>query len=124
VKREAQAAADAGLAVRFEDEAPLPFLTRAAARFDNQAQFNPRVYLDGLAARIPGGGSFIFDDTRVVNVREGEPCVVECENGSLTRFGRTSSRSRRPAIVRTVFSGTPPTRITTRDGRTRTRVRS
>ena len=84
VKREAQAAAETGLDVSFVDDVPLPFLTRGAARFDNQAQFHPREYLVGLAARVPGNGSFLFDETCVINVREGEPCVIECENGSLT----------------------------------------
>ncbi|HEY8711667.1 MAG TPA: hypothetical protein VIM68_02280, partial [Thermoanaerobaculia bacterium] len=33
---------------------------------------------------MPGSGSFLFDETRVINIREGEPCVIECQNGSLT----------------------------------------
>lgn len=84
VKREAQAAKEAGLAVRFVDDVPLPFLTRGGARFDNQAQFHPRDYLLGLAAQVPGSGSFLFDETRVIDIREGEPCVIECDGGSLT----------------------------------------
>jgi len=84
VKHEAQAAAEAGLSVAFVDDVPLPFLTRGAARFENQAQFHSRRYLLGLAAHVPGGGSFLFDETRVVDIREGEPCVIDCENGSLT----------------------------------------
>ena len=84
VKREAQAAAEAGVAVRFTEDVPLPFMTRGAARFENQAQFHPREYLIGLAARIPGDGSFIFDETHVIGIREGEPCVVECGGGTVT----------------------------------------
>jgi glycine/D-amino acid oxidase-like deaminating enzyme len=53
-------------------------------RFENQAQFHPRDYLAGLAARVAGDGSFIFDETHVAAIREGEPCVVECDSGSLT----------------------------------------
>ncbi|HSP33984.1 MAG TPA: FAD-binding oxidoreductase [Thermoanaerobaculia bacterium] len=79
VKREAQTAADLGLKVRYEDEAPLPFLTRAAARFDDQAQFNPREYLNGLASRVQ-----VFGNMRVIDVREGEPCVVECDRATFT----------------------------------------
>jgi glycine/D-amino acid oxidase-like deaminating enzyme/nitrite reductase/ring-hydroxylating ferredoxin subunit len=84
VKREAIAAAEAGCAAKFVEDVPLPFLTRGAVRFENQAQFHPRKYLLGLAARLVGDGSFLFDETRVANINEGEPCTIECENGSLT----------------------------------------
>lgn len=84
VKREAQAAAEAGLAVLFVEDVPLPFLTRGGARFADQAQFHPGEYLNGLAARVPGDGCFIFDETRVINIREGEPCIIECDGGSIT----------------------------------------
>jgi len=84
VKREAAAAADAGLRVKLLDEAPLPFLTRSAVMFEDQAQFHPREYLTALAERIRGDGSFVFEETHVVDIREGEPCVVECTNGKLT----------------------------------------
>lgn len=84
VKREAIAAAEAGLGARLVDDVPLPFLTRGAVRFEDQAQFHPRDYLTALAERVRGDGSFIFDETHVVDIREGEPCVVECETGRLT----------------------------------------
>jgi Rieske Fe-S protein len=48
-------------------------------RFANQAQFHPREYLLQLLQAIPGDGSFVFEDTRVVNIEDGEPCVVETE---------------------------------------------
>ncbi|HEX9161584.1 MAG TPA: FAD-binding oxidoreductase [Thermoanaerobaculia bacterium] len=84
VKREARAAAEAGLNIELLDDTPLPFLTRAAAKFVNQAELHPRDYLAGLAARVHGDGSSIFETTRVVDIREGEPCVVECEEGTIT----------------------------------------
>jgi nitrite reductase/ring-hydroxylating ferredoxin subunit len=72
------------VAAKFIEDVPLPFATRGAVRFENQAQFHPRDYLAGLAARVAGDGSFIFDETHVAAIREGEPCVVECDSGSLT----------------------------------------
>ena len=84
LKKEAIAAAEAGLATRFVEEVPLPFPTRGAVLFENQAQFHPREYLIALAKRIPGDGSFVFDTTHVTSIREGDPCVVETEAGSIT----------------------------------------
>ncbi|HUP43952.1 MAG TPA: FAD-dependent oxidoreductase [Thermoanaerobaculia bacterium] len=84
LKKEAAAAGEAGVAARFVEEVPLPFPTRGAVLFENQAQFHPRQYLIALASRIPGDGSYLFDGTPVVKIVDGEPCVVETENGRLT----------------------------------------
>ena len=84
LKKEAGAATAAGLTARFIEEVPLPFATRGAVVFENQAQFHPREYLLALAARIPGDGSFIFDETYVTRLEEGEPCVIETEGGRIT----------------------------------------
>ncbi len=83
-KAEVEAAVKLGLPATFTSETPLPFPVKAAVRFDNQAQFHPRKYLLALAQDIPGGGSYIFEETRVVDVEEGEPCVVTTEKGKIT----------------------------------------
>lgn len=84
LKKEAVAAAEAGVAASFVDDVPLPFATRGAVRFENQAQFHPRQYMIALASQIPGDGSFIFDETHVSDITEGEPCVVQTTSGKLT----------------------------------------
>lgn len=84
LKKEAQAASEAGLAAKFIAEIPLPFATRGGVRFESQAQFHPREYLIALAKRIPGDGSFIFENTHVTSIKEGEPCQVETAKGPLT----------------------------------------
>lgn len=72
-----------GLPVRFEESAPLPFITHGALRYDNQAEFHPRKYLLGLAAAIPGDGSHVFEGTRARSIREGDSCVVRTDRGSI-----------------------------------------
>lgn len=62
-------------------DAPLPFRTSRAIRFDHQAQFNPSKYLAGLARSIQGGGSAIYEDTRMIDIEEGEPCRVHTDRG-------------------------------------------
>jgi glycine/D-amino acid oxidase-like deaminating enzyme/nitrite reductase/ring-hydroxylating ferredoxin subunit len=84
LKKEAAAAREAGLATTFIDDVPLPFDTRGAVRWENQAQFHPREYLIALAARVPGDGSYLFDETYVEKIEDGEPCVVETAGGRLT----------------------------------------
>lgn len=84
LKKEAVAAAEAGVAARFVEEIPLPFPTRGGVIFENQAQFHPREYLIALAKHIPGDGSFIFDETHATRIEEGEPCVIESKAGRIT----------------------------------------
>jgi glycine/D-amino acid oxidase-like deaminating enzyme/nitrite reductase/ring-hydroxylating ferredoxin subunit len=67
---------------------PLPFAVAAGLRVDNQAQFHPLKYLHALAARIPGDGCYVFEQTRVHNVDEGEPCSVHVAQGPSLRADR------------------------------------
>ena len=84
IKKEAEAAKRAGLDASFVTDFDVPFPIVAAVRQDNQAQFHPLRYLGPLAKEIAGEGSFVFDNSRAVDVDEGEPCCVTTENGSVT----------------------------------------
>jgi glycine/D-amino acid oxidase-like deaminating enzyme/nitrite reductase/ring-hydroxylating ferredoxin subunit len=70
VEQEADSVKALGLPARFIDEIPLPVDSFGAIRMDNQAQFHPRKYLLALAARIPGDGSYIFENTRALGLTE------------------------------------------------------
>ncbi|MDI6718204.1 MAG: FAD-dependent oxidoreductase [Methanomicrobiales archaeon] len=83
VQREANAARGLGLPASFVEDVPLPFETEGAVRFDDQAQFHPRKYLCALAREIPGDGSAIFEETRAIAIRDGEPVTVETERGTV-----------------------------------------
>lgn len=83
VEKELQAAQEAGLAASWVESIPFPIPCRGGMRVERQAQFHPRRYLLALAALIPGGGSHIFETTRVTGIREGEPCTVEAAAGSV-----------------------------------------
>ena len=84
VREEAALAVSLGLPSSFVTEGPLPYPIKGAVRFANQAQFHPRKYLLALAERVVGDGSFIFEDTKVLDVDEGSPCRVETEHGDVT----------------------------------------
>jgi glycine/D-amino acid oxidase-like deaminating enzyme/nitrite reductase/ring-hydroxylating ferredoxin subunit len=83
IEREADAAAQAGLPATFVETTPLPFDVAGAVRFDDQAEFDPRRYVLGLAQRLEAAGGSVFEHTRAHQVHEGEPCRVDTEAGTL-----------------------------------------
>jgi glycine/D-amino acid oxidase-like deaminating enzyme/nitrite reductase/ring-hydroxylating ferredoxin subunit len=83
LRRESIAASRIGVLNQVVSEAPVPFKIAGAIRFDNQAQFNPLAYVEGLAKRVPGNGSHLFEDTRMLEVEEGEPCRVITDRSTI-----------------------------------------
>lgn len=83
VRTEADLAAGLGLPSSFTTDVPLPFPVRGAVRFDGQAQLHALKYLQGLADAVDGDGSFVFEETRAVGLRDGGPAVVDTEQGSV-----------------------------------------
>lgn len=82
VEREARAAQRAGLPASLVNECDgLPFETRAAVRFDDQAQFHPVRYVEALAADLVRHGATIHESTRVLDVESGRPLRVITSNG-------------------------------------------
>lgn len=89
LRREARAAAGAGLPASFLDETPLPFPVLGAVRFEDQAQFDSYAYLAGLAAEVDGDGSAVYENTRALDVKDaragsGNPCTVRTDRGTIT----------------------------------------
>ena len=84
VAGEAEAAGEAGLDVSLDDEAGLPHPTFGAVRLDDQIQFHPVRYCEGLAAAVDGGGSSVFERTRALGVDDGAPCVVRTPLATLS----------------------------------------
>jgi glycine/D-amino acid oxidase-like deaminating enzyme len=80
---EVDACARLGMPARFVEDVPLPLHSDGAIRMDNQAQFHPRKYLLGLAKTIPGGGSAIYEETRALDITEGEPVSVRTTSGTV-----------------------------------------
>ncbi|MBZ4399686.1 FAD-dependent oxidoreductase [Myxococcus sp. AS-1-15] len=84
LEEEVSAARDAGLLATLTQRVPLPFAVKGALRVEDQALFHPRKYLLGLADRIPGEGCHLFENTRVLEVRDGKPCRVVTDRGVVT----------------------------------------
>lgn len=86
VRAEAKAAARAGLpGARFVEEVPLPFPTRGAVVFSEQAQIHPRTLLLGLTTALAERGCEIYEQTQVVELEPGDPCVITTTAGPKVR---------------------------------------
>ncbi|GGP54438.1 FAD-dependent oxidoreductase [Saccharothrix coeruleofusca] len=86
VEAEAEAARQAGLPVHLDrgELMGVPFPVHAAVRLDDQIAFHPVKYVHGLAARVDGEGSRVFEDSRVTDFDDGEPCRVHTPTGTIT----------------------------------------
>jgi glycine/D-amino acid oxidase-like deaminating enzyme/nitrite reductase/ring-hydroxylating ferredoxin subunit len=83
VEQEGDAARDAGLPVEQVDSPDVPFAVYAAIRLDHQLELHPVRYVQGLAARVDGDGSTVFENSRALRVSEGSPCMVHTANGTV-----------------------------------------
>lgn len=81
IKDEVEAAVSLGLPASFVKDVSLPFSIAGAIQFSNQVQFHPRKYLLHLAKLIAGDGSYVFENTRVTQIEEGDPCQVISNQG-------------------------------------------
>lgn len=78
LKNEARAASESGIDAQWITDVPLPFETRGAVLFPNQAQFHPGEYLAALAEIFTKNGGRIYERTHVTGVEEGK---VTAESG-------------------------------------------
>ncbi|MCR6544396.1 FAD-dependent oxidoreductase [Dehalobacterium formicoaceticum] len=82
IQDEVDAASGIGIEASYVEDIPFPSIPiKAGIRFDGQAQFHPRKYLLPLAESIPGGGSHIFEQSRVVDIDGGKPYVIITDQG-------------------------------------------
>lgn len=80
LEAEFEASIDAGLVCAWVKNAPtLPFSVHRAIEIENQAQFNPRSYLEGLAQAVVERGGQIFENTRVTQV-DGRRGIVTTDS--------------------------------------------
>lgn len=81
ISEEVKVASSLGIKATYLEEIPLPFKIKAAVRFDNQAQFHPRKYLIPLAEKISQRGCQIYEQSRVVDIEEGDKYILITNKG-------------------------------------------
>jgi glycine/D-amino acid oxidase-like deaminating enzyme len=82
-RREVDVAREAGLAVEWLDELPLPFETRGGARLAEQVQVDPLELLEALEGEARANGVHIVEGARVTQIRDSGPVRVITEHGAL-----------------------------------------
>jgi glycine/D-amino acid oxidase-like deaminating enzyme/nitrite reductase/ring-hydroxylating ferredoxin subunit len=102
VRREAELAQRLGLPATFTTDADLPYEIAGAVRFDDQADFHPRRYVLGLAERLTGAGSHVFENTRVTSVSQGEPSRIKA-NGRQVEAGHVVVATGMPILDRGLY---------------------
>ena len=81
---EVDAARELGLWPTLLASTPLPLRVAGALRLDQQAQVNPRSYLDAVAAKVERQGGTIYEKTHVHGIEDGERCRVVTDHGTIT----------------------------------------
>lgn len=81
IEDEAEAASRLGIQASLLNEIPLPFAVKSALRYDGQAQFHPLKYLKALVPQILDKGSYIFEQTRAINIEKGKDYLVITHTG-------------------------------------------
>lgn len=71
IKNEVEAVNSLGMKAKFVTDLRLPFKTQGAIEFENQAQFNPCKYAEGLVkAIVTKAGTNIFEKTKVIDIKK------------------------------------------------------
>lgn len=83
IENEYSAMRTGGLTVLDTLTPDFPFEIKVSTRVNMQAQFNPLQYVQKLAAAIVGENCQIFENTRVTDVKDGKPCIIETTNGTV-----------------------------------------
>ncbi len=84
LEAECKAAQKARLPASLTASTTLPFDIAGAICFTEQAEFHPRKYLLALANQITEHSGLIFEESRVIEVKDGTPCEAHTTQGKIT----------------------------------------
>lgn len=96
IRDEVDVASSLGIKAAYLEQLPLPFPSKAAIRFDNQAQFHPRKFLLALVKQITNQGVQIFEQSRVVDIEEDGNYVLITKQGKKISAGKVIIASHYP----------------------------
>ncbi|MBW3568991.1 FAD-binding oxidoreductase [Candidatus Parcubacteria bacterium] len=82
-KKEAETAVRLGLPASFEKNIPLPFEVKGAVKFSGQGKIHSQKYLLGLAKTVDGNGSYVFENSNVIGIKDGRICRVRTSKGTV-----------------------------------------
>lgn len=85
IKKIAEAALVLGMSLTLATDTSLPFEVKMAARFENQAQMHPLKFIKGIVESFIALGGKVFDESRVMEIVDGEMCEAKVKTGSSIR---------------------------------------
>lgn len=103
VENEQEAMKYAGLPAFSAIPEQFPFTVKSVAILEDQAQCNPLQYVKKLAAEIAGDRCQIFENTKVIAIKDGTPCVVETTGGTI-RAGKVVQATHTPKGIYAVHA--------------------
>lgn len=81
LQKEYRACIETGIDCEYLEEISIPIKIKGAIAFKNQAEFNPKKYCDAIAELFIKEGGTIYENTPIVEVKEGEECLVTSRDG-------------------------------------------
>lgn len=103
VRREHDAAQEAGLDTELVTETPLPFRVNAAVRLADQAQFHPVRYLDGVVAAAEARGVEVCEHTAATELHERGGLRVTTSTGHTVRASDVAVTTHYPLFDRALL---------------------
>ncbi|HML04407.1 MAG TPA: FAD-dependent oxidoreductase [Methanobacterium sp.] len=82
-KAEAELASEIGLPAEYTADIPVSSKAKAGLVYQNQAEFHPRKYLLALSKEIDKEGSYVFENTRALDITEGSPYTIITDQGPI-----------------------------------------
>lgn len=83
-REEAKTAAQLGLPASFETKMDLPFKIAGAVKFADQAKFQAKDYVAGLAKSVDGQGSHVYENSEVIGFHGDEPASVDTRKAKVS----------------------------------------
>lgn len=108
LEAEVEAAGAAGLPASYTEDVDLPFPIAGAVRLEDQAEFHPHRYLQGITRAAESSGAQVYEHSRAVALGNGS---VRLESGAAVRAGRVLVATHIPFADRGLwFARTHPER--------------
>lgn len=85
-----------GIDYEYHDYLDLPFSIEGALAFKNQGKFNPKKYIDGMVEILHKKGVRIYENTPIVDLKNGEICRAKTKDGNIIRASKVIISSHTP----------------------------
>lgn len=85
-----------GIDCDYHDELNIPFAVYGAVSFNNQGQFNPKKYIDGLIKACEKLGVKIYENTAIVNIDKGNTVRLKTEYSNVINANKVVIASHFP----------------------------